>query len=1151
MRAHHQLLDEVTVNRAFRFAGIQLNRLATGILIALVLLAFPAVGQEFTLSGIATDDNVSVEQLESAIKSVEAREDLADEIRGGVIEQLRDAQAQIQNKLAAEAAAESFTQALNTAPAESEKLRAILDSEVPAAPTVDSLGITDATTLDELTQWMSKEMAEQVAFESRLGEFKAQIEVQEGRPVEARTRINELRSSRAELAAILEVPPSSGEQQVLAEARTLNTQLRRAAQGAEIVKLEQELLSHSVRLSLLKVQLDVAERSRLQVARRVELFKVQVNERRQVAANLAQHSAAAAELAAADKHPAVRALAEGNANLTRQLPEVVAGTEQAATELIWISGEAEDFEQRLAGSQQRVAVGGLSRTIGRLLVEESRNLPKVSQYQAQFRARSTTLAEAGLAQVRIREQRRELSSVEARVDAVMAEVALDVSDSDELETMRSQARLLLRDQRGLLDQADSTYSNYLQVLGNLDNAERRLLEAASEYKEFLDQNLLWIPSAPIAFTGDWRSAGPASVTALSPASWLATAADLAKSLRRHPAAAVLALLLLAALFATRWPLAKFNKTMNNRIGRLSTDNIGLTLTALAIAAVRAAPLSLLLMIIGLFLRFAPEHSAFSDVVERALLSVVPFLYNVSLFRVLSAKGGVLNAHFGWPESSTDMIRRQLDRIVAIGVPLVFATVLFYASDVADDRATMGRLVFISLMIFLAMTFRPLAHPESGVVASYYRRQPTRWVSKLRWVWYGFVVGMPLFLCLLSLLGYLYSSLILTSLLVDTIWLTLTLIVVNLVILRWLALTQRKMALEILLKEREAQKAARGKEAETEAEGELPGVDSKPLDLDTVDQQTRQLLRFGLMLAAALAGWGIWAEFFPAFGLLDQVALWSQTVLVDGVETIAPVTLSNVLLALLVAAGTTIASKNLPGLMEIAILQRLTLQSGSRYAINTLVQYFVVTVGAISVLNIIGWNWSQIQWLAAALSVGLGFGLQEIVANFVSGLIILFERPVRVGDTVTVGQLSGTVSKVRIRATTITDWDRKEIIVPNKAFITEQVVNWTLADPITRVVIPVGISYGSDVELATRVMQDTLESLPLVLDEPPPRVYFMGFGDSSLDFNLYVYSRQLADRFPLMHAVHQSILKSLREHDIKIPFPQRDLHILSNTEGKNE
>ncbi len=124
-------------------------------------------------------------------------------------------------------------------------------------------------------------------------------------------------------------------------------------------------------------------------------------------------------------------------------------------------------------------------------------------------------------------------------------------------------------------------------------------------------------------------------------------------------------------------------------------------------------------------------------------------------------------------------------------------------------------------------------------------------------------------------------------------------------------------------------------------------------------------------------------------------------------------------------------------------------------------------------------------------------------------------------------------------------------MPNKSFITEQVVNWTLSDPITRIVIPVGISYGSDVELAHKVMSQTLASLPLVMDEPPPRVYFTGFGDSSLDFTLHVFLRQLADRLPLTHEVHEAILKALRESGIEIPFPQHDLHIRTTVEGKSD
>jgi potassium efflux system protein len=384
---------------------------------------------------------------------------------------------------------------------------------------------------------------------------------------------------------------------------------------------------------------------------------------------------------------------------------------------------------------------------------------------------------------------------------------------------------------------------------------------------------------------------------------------------------------------------------------------------------------------------------------------------------------------------------------------------------------------------------------------------------------------------------------------ETIWRLLAFGVVYLIVLRWFALARRKLARQLAAEELQAKLAAEKSHSEGDSEGDAPLATEPPLDIDEVDQQTKTLLRSVLVVITVFVVWSIWADMLPAFTVMDKVSLWGQTVTVDGAQVIVPVTLGNVALALLIAVVTSIVSKNLPGLLEIAILQRLTLEPGSRYAIKTLVRYVVVTTGTIWVLNIIGWNWSQIQWLVAALSVGLGFGLQEIVANFVSGLVILFERPVRVGDTVTVGQLTGTVSRVRIRATTITDWDRKEIIVPNKSFITEQVINWTLTDPITRIVVEVGISYGSDVELAHKVMAEVLSKLPVVLDDPPPKVYFTGFGDSSLDFTLHAYVRQLSDRLPMIDEIHRTIFKALREHGIQIPFPQRDLHIRSTVESK--
>jgi len=1136
------------VKRYTPFAAAAFARWVLPVLAALSIAAPPAFAQQespnLTLSAV---NSVSAEKIESTISDIESRTELDEETRTAIVEQLRGAQALVQRRIAAEADAQAYAESLQKAHTETQFLRTTLDQDAPRAPTLESLGITEDTTLNDVNRDLAQATSDLAQADSTLAELELRIAGEETRPAQVRNELNELRRS-ADAADAVIAQPLTAEPQLLIDARKIVSDLRRSARDAEIKALEQELLSQPGRLDLLKARRDVAVRQQSTARRRTEFLRQLANEKRQSTAILAQQSAVAAELAAAGKHPVVRDIAEVNAGLTFELPAVAADIQRATGQRAEIEQEARDIERRLTQSRQRLEVGGLSRAIGQLLVQERRNLPQLSRYRNQVRSRHSALAEIGLAQVRIQEQLRELTALDARVEVAMDEVAADVQEEEDLAAIRAEIRELLRDRKSLLSQADNTYNSYLQALGDLDVSQRRLLDLATEYEEFLAQNLIWTPSAPIFGTGAWQDVGPALAWAFSPLKWLSMSTALFESLRAQLAAAIFALLVLAALLASRRPLVKQFKSMSSRVGRLSTDHIGLTLASLAVTAVMALPLPLLLFSIGWFLRNGVQQSDFITAVAAAVYAVAPFLFNVLLFRGLCVRGGVANVHFGREEDSLALVRRQLDRLATIGAPLVFVTVLLYQSEVAADRATLGRLFYIALMVVLSMVLYPLVHPERGVAATYYQRNPDKWVTRLKWLWYSVSVAGPLTLALVAILGYLHTAGVITGLLIDTMWLALAVMVINMVVLRWLALARRKLAWQIALKEREEKRAEAEGEQGAETKGELPVIESKPLDLDAVDLQTRKLLQSGLFLLSVVAGWTIWAEVMPAFGLLEQLSLWSQTVSIDGIETIVPVTMADVLLALVVAGVTAIASKNLPGLMEIAVLQRLTLQPGSRYAINTLLRYVVVTIGAVTVLNIVGWNWSQIQWLVAALSVGLGFGLQEIVANFVSGLVILFERPVRVGDTVTVGQLTGSVSRVRIRATTITDWDRKEIIVPNKSFITEQVINWTLSDPITRIVVPVGISYGSDVQLAHRVMEKTLRELPLVLDEPEPRVYFTGFGDSSLNFKLYVYSRQLADRLPLTHALNEAILRALRDNGIEIPFPQRDLHVRSIAEG---
>ena len=177
-------------------------------------------------------------------------------------------------------------------------------------------------------------------------------------------------------------------------------------------------------------------------------------------------------------------------------------------------------------------------------------------------------------------------------------------------------------------------------------------------------------------------------------------------------------------------------------------------------------------------------------------------------------------------------------------------------------------------------------------------------------------------------------------------------------------------------------------------------------------------------------------------------------------------------------------------------------------------------------------------------MGIGFGLQEIIANFISGLIILFERPIRVGDYITIGGQSGTINRIQIRATTLSDLDNREIFIPNKELITQKVMNWTLTDSITRMIIPVGIAYGSDTEKAREIMLAVIHDNARVLEKPKSNVYFLGFGESSLDFELRIFVRSVDDRFGVSHELHTEVNKELNKAGFEIPFPQRDLHIIS-------
>ena len=230
-----------------------------------------------------------------------------------------------------------------------------------------------------------------------------------------------------------------------------------------------------------------------------------------------------------------------------------------------------------------------------------------------------------------------------------------------------------------------------------------------------------------------------------------------------------------------------------------------------------------------------------------------------------------------------------------------------------------------------------------------------------------------------------------------------------------------------------------------------------------------------------------------------------------------------------------------------LLEHSKIDIGVRIAVGTIVRYIILIIGFIVLLQTVGIDLSALTILAGALGVGIGFGLQNITNNFVSGVIILFERPIKVGDRIEVGDVYGDVVNISMRSTTVVTNDNIAIIVPNSDFISTKVINWSYTDRNIRFKVPVGVSYNEDPVKVKNLLLEVAGENDAVLKHPKPDVLFSEFADSSLNFELRVWTREYINKPNILKSdLYFEIFKKFKENDIEIPFPQRDLHI-KNTE----
>lgn len=1096
---------------------------------------------------------LAVPALEERIKQLEAAAQPEDGVKTQIIKALKDAldRVRLADDWAAKAA--DYEKKRIEAP---DRLKAIAE-ELAKPPTEPKADVPEGASLQQLEQLLAQEELALKAIQTELAALEDQRKTRNERKLKIPEEIAAAKLKFEEVGRDLGVAAPSEEPPELVAAKRATMLARKRALEQELACYDKEVLSYDARGELINARRDLKARQAAEKEKLVAAWRELVNARRRDEARLAAEEAERKQRDAARQHPVVQRLAKENVELAerRKAQAFARNIESVTEELDQVLSADKEQSTAFEDLRNKVQVGGLSSGMALLLRNKLDRLPDIRRYQRRINSRQQALATLRVELFDAEASRADLADLEPNVRAALAEVEPSIT-GERLARIETALRELLAARRGLLDSIINDYGAYLEKLAALESAEKLLISRVNGYAEYLREHILWVPSASPLHPSDGSRLVQAVAWLLSPKHWLAALDAIRTAIGDEPVTFGGFSLLVLALFAAQPTVRRRLRDRSEEAARRQAARLAPTLAALLLTALIAAPWPALLLVAAWLTGVPIDTPDFVKAVAAGARTTGFMFFVAEFVRQTCRPGGLGEDHFGWSVRNLRLFRRNLLWLMALLLPLVFVAATIESDGDEERRSTLGRLAFVlghcARAVFLMRVFRP----TGGFFHETIRRSPGGWVDRLRYVWYPTLIGVPIVLAALGLAGYYYTAFQLTLRLQATLWTVLLLVVANAVLLRWTLITRRKLALEQYRKKRIAAQADAAAAA-TEGAAPAPVAEAvePEIDLSAISQQTKNLIHSAIFMTLIVSQWLVWVDVLPALRVLDRVPLWDTTVTVsraaDGgageavtSSTIHTITLADLALCLLIVLMTFMATKNIPGLLEIVILQKLPLEPSSRYAITTVSRYVLTIVGAVLAFGAVGITWSTVQWLAAAITVGLGFGLQEIFANFVSGLILLFERPIRTGDTVTVGGISGTVSRIRIRATTITDWDRKELIIPNKEFVTGQVVNWTLSDRVLRVVIPVGIAYGSDTQLARDLLLDAAAKNKRILDDPPPQAFFLSFGGSALNFELRGFLRDVEDYLSATHELHVAIDYAFRKAGIEIAFPQRDIHVRS-------
>ncbi|WOI25494.1 mechanosensitive channel MscK [Cobetia amphilecti] len=885
-----------------------------------------------------------------------------------------------------------------------------------------------------------------------------------------------------------------------------------------------ELNSSSLLRELAQVRKTLYSRQIANLEQDLEQVQTLVNDKRRNQSEQTIADATSGENAALADNPIFQQVLNRNRELSSQLLAITDRVNAVIRDGLEVRTQLDRVTQvERTMSEQIEAIKG-SVLLARILREQQSRLPQVDVRKDL----KEEIADLRLKQFELNKVREQLADIPGYLNSyVLGEAAALERPGGNADVSQISAELRqaligqLEARKELVDKLDKEYDSLLARAIDLQLNQQQLLEVSGRLRQTIEEQLFWVANGkPLDL--DWLSRTPEMLAEeLRPNVWRGVVAGLSKGFQLSDLwVALPGLLLLIFITWKRSRIRARLADLHAQIGRLKQDTQLHTPRAILLNVLLAIPGALALALIGGVLSLGEGIMLWA--LGQALLKLSLAWGIFAIFRRLLVKDGVAERHFQWPANYVAELRRHIWWLGFALLPVVLTTNIISEADLNLLERPLGlAILFVGLM---AMSFclsrLILAHvPFFGL--------------KLFRLILGLAMALvPVALGVLICLGYEYTALRLCGRFITTIFLFGAWILVEATVVRGLAVAARRLAYRRAVARRRAQ-------VQEGAEGGVEVVEEPPLDMEQVNSQSLRLSKLILVISFLSIFYVVWADLLNVLSYLDSVVVWEIAASVEG-DSATPISLADLIAGMITLAVAVMMARNLPGLLEVSILSRLELKQGSSYAITSLLSYVIMATGFVMTLGSMGVSWDKLQWLVAALSVGLGFGLQEIFANFISGLIILFERPVRIGDTITIGNLHGTVNRIRIRATTVTDFDRKEIIIPNKVFVTDQLINWSLSDNVTRVVLNFGVAHGSDLDLAHRLLMQAAQENRRVLKDPEPLVFCLTYNQDNFGFELRIYVNDLTDRLYATDEINRWVDARFREHGLKVAFQQMDV-----------